>query len=128
MDALIWEGKSRAEAAKRANMSEHSLYAALRKPHVKAYYLTELDVLRTSERARNIHRAVEIREQSSNQMAALGAIKLLEQIDGDAAQSGNRTALPGMQIVIVQAGSAAPHVVLEHGVQPTSLIGNQPSD
>jgi hypothetical protein len=61
-------------------------------------------------------------------MARVQAVKALEQIDGDEAQTGNRTALPGMQIVIVQAGSNAPHLVVEHGAQPTSLIGNQPSD
>jgi hypothetical protein len=43
------------KAAKKAGISEHGLYKALRKPPVKAAYLAELDVLRTSERARNIH-------------------------------------------------------------------------
>lgn len=128
MDALIWEGKSRADAARRANMSEHSLYAALRKPHVKAYYLAELDVLRTSERARNIHTLAEVRDQTSNQMARVQAVKALEQIDGVEAQTGNRAALPGMQIVIVQAGPNPPHVVVEHDARVPSQIGNQPSD
>jgi hypothetical protein len=128
IEAMVWDGLPRDKAAEKAGISEHGLYKALRKPPVKAAYLAELDVLRTSERARNIHTLTEVRDQTSNQMARVQAVKALEQIDGDEAQTGNRTALPGMQIVIVQAGSNAPHLVVEHGAQPTSLIGNQPSD
>lgn len=112
MDALIWRGLSRAEAAQCANMSEHSLYAALRKPHVKAYYLAELDVLRTSERARNIHTLAEVRDQKSNQMARVQAVKALEQISDDEGQATARAnSLPGLQIVIVQGGSQQQPVI-----------------
>jgi hypothetical protein len=72
----------------------------LRSPPVKQHYLSELDVLRTSERARNIHRAVEIREQTSNQMASIQAIKLLEQISDDAPASRGSVSLPGLVIVV----------------------------
>lgn len=110
MDALIWRGLSRAEAAKCGNMSEHSLYAALRKPHVKAYYLEQLDVLRTSERARNIHTLAEVRDQTSNQMARVQAVKALEQIADDEQGARSAKSLPGLQIVVV-TGSASPPVI-----------------
>ena len=102
MDALIWNGLTRAEAAKRANMSEHSLYAALRKPHVKAYYLQQLEVLRLSERARNIHTLVSVRDQESNQMARVQAVKELEQLsDDDPRGPSSATHSPGLTIRII---------------------------
>lgn len=128
IEAMVWDCLPRAEAAKKAGISEHGLYKALRKPPVKAAYLAELDVLRTSERARDIHTLNEVRDQTSNQMARVQAVKAKWQIEDEGAQSGNRAALPGLQIVIVQGGSQPQHVVLEHDPQPTSLIGNQPSD
>jgi|SRR5882757_1164967 len=104
IDAMVYEGLNRKAAAERAGLKDHALYVALSKPHVKAYYMRQLDVLRTSERARNIHTLAEVRDQTSNQMARVQAVKALEQIDDDQAQSGGRQSLPGLQIVIVQGG------------------------
>jgi hypothetical protein len=100
IEQMVWHGLKRDAAAQVAGLTDHSLYAALRSPHVKQHYLSELDVLRTSERARNIHRAVEIREQTSNQMASIQAIKLLEQISDDAPASRGSVSLPGLVIVV----------------------------
>lgn len=97
---MVWLGLKRDEAATNAGIKDNSLYIALRRPDVKAYYLKELDVLRTSERARNIHTLAEVRDQTSNQMARVQAVKALEQISDE--EQGNRTAQssPGMVIVI----------------------------
>lgn len=104
IDAMVWEGLKRSEAAAKAGLKDHALYVALTKPHVKAYYSQQLEVLRTSERARNIHTLAEVRDQTANQMARVQAVKALEQIDdGEQAARGSQT-LPGLQIVIVQAG------------------------
>jgi uncharacterized protein YjgD (DUF1641 family) len=100
IENMVWHGLPRAQAAEKAGLSDHGLYKALRSPPVKQHYLSELDVLRTSERARNIHRAVEIREQTSNQMASIQAIKLLEQISDDAPASRGSVSLPGLVIVV----------------------------
>jgi hypothetical protein len=119
MDAMIWEGKSRPEAAKRANMSEHSLYAALRRPHVKQYYLTELEVLRSSERARNLHALIQVRDQTGNQMARVQAVKALEQLAEDANKPGSGHSAPqapGLTVIIgVQTPQAIPepHAVID---------------
>lgn len=78
VDAMIWEALPRAEAAAKAGIREHSLYKALRRPPVMAYYLNELGVLRASERARNLHALVEVRNQTENQMARVAAVKALE--------------------------------------------------
>lgn len=115
IEQMVWAGLPRTEAAKKAGISDHGLYKALRKPPVKAFYLREMDVLRTSERARNIHRAVEIREQNSNQMAAIQAIKLIEQLDDQETNTPRANALPGLQIVIVQGGHSAPTIDVTPG-------------
>lgn len=78
LDAMVWQGLDRKAAADHAGMLDKSLYNALRKRHVKSHYLAELETLRASERARNIHRLCEIRDNSQNDMASVGAIKVLE--------------------------------------------------
>jgi len=109
IDAMVLEGLDRRHASEYAGMADHSLYCALRLPHVKAYYREQLDVLRESERAKNIHRAVQIRDAADN-MPAMQAIKWLE---GEPDQSvaggrGNTTQSPGVTFVIVQGTTAAP--------------------
>ena len=76
----------------------------MRKPHVMAYYNAGLQVLRASERPKNIKRLQEIRDAADN-MPAVQAIKTLEQLsDIEANNRGSgMPVLPGLQIVIVQA-------------------------
>jgi cellobiose phosphorylase len=110
LDCMLFEAASRADAATKAGMTDHSLRAALRKPHVSSYYRAGLEVLRTSERAKNISVLAEIRDKSdSNQMARVAAVKTLEQLSD--AESRNRgqgiPTMPGLQIVIVQPGETA---------------------
>jgi hypothetical protein len=68
-------------------------------------------VLRTSERARDIHTLNEVRDQTSNQMARVQAVKAKWQIeDGDENGSGRAKSLPGLQIVIVTGQPVEPAV------------------
>lgn len=85
IEAQVFEGLGRADAAKKAGLTEASFYQALRKPIVLAYWNAQLEVLRTGERARNLHRLTEIREQGDNLNAAVRAVQVLEQ-----AAEGNR--------------------------------------
>lgn len=82
-------------------MTDHGLYSAFRKPHIKAAYLAELEVLRTSERARNIQRLHEIRDAADN-MPAVQAIKALMQLDdeGQRPGGGGLASAPGLTVVI----------------------------
>ena len=99
---MVWLGLGRKDAAHYAGLVEHSLYVALRLPHVKAWYLAQLEVLRTSERAKSLHRLLELRDGKNGQVA-IQAIRTLERMDDEAdrkpaaAQHG-----PGLQIVIMQ--------------------------
>jgi len=85
--AMVWEGSCRPEAANAAGLKDHSVREALRKPHVKAFYRAQLEVLRTSERARNIHALARIRDQDQNKMAVVAAVKALEEMKDEQALS-----------------------------------------
>lgn len=106
VDLMLYEGSCRADAAKAAGMTDHSLREAFKKPHVKAYYNAGLDVLRTSERAKNISALARIRDNSENGMAVVSAAKALEQLsETETAHRGHGLpTAPGLQIVIVQPG------------------------
>jgi hypothetical protein len=99
IDSMVWYGLTRQAAAEHAGLKEPSLYAAFLKPHVKTYYLGQLEVLRTSERARNIHTLAEVRDQQTNQMARVQAVKVLEQISDESAD--RRPAQPFGGVVVV---------------------------
>jgi hypothetical protein len=86
---MIWSGSSRADAAKAAGMTDHSLRCALRKPHVIAFYRRELGVLRESERAKTFHRLCGLRDQDDNKNAAVAAARTLEgATENEAARPG----------------------------------------
>jgi hypothetical protein len=82
IDLMLFEGSRRADAATAAGMTDHGLREAFKKPHVKQYYNAGLQVLRESERARNILSLVAVRdgEGHTNPMARVSAAKALEQI------------------------------------------------
>lgn len=101
LDAMVWDGLPRAQAAAKGPMSEHSLYYALRKAHVREYYKQQLDVLRLSTHARNIHVLEEIRDRTTNQMARVQAIKALEQLCDDLPIARGGYQMPGLTIRIV---------------------------
>jgi hypothetical protein len=115
IDAMVWAGARRPEAALLAGMTDHSLRAALKKPHVKQHYLAELGVLRESERARNIHALVDVRDTAENAMARVGAVKALEQLSEQADDRGRSVVglQPGLIIEIVTGpvGRAEPRDV-----------------
>lgn len=101
LDAMVWQALARDDAAKAAGLTPHALYCALRKPHVRAAYLAECEVLRTSGRAKRLHRLDELAMQSTNLNAAVAAIKVAEGLGDDQAAT-NRTGatIPGVTIII----------------------------
>lgn len=115
IDAMVWEGLKRRDAAEKAGLKDHALYVALTKPHVKAYYLAQLDVLRTSERARNIHTLAEVRDQTSNQMARVQAVKALEQISDDPVGASTASQSPGVVVQIINQAPAMASVIQHDG-------------
>jgi hypothetical protein len=114
IDRMVWNGSPRDQAALEAGMSNHGLRDALKKPHVKTYYTEQLEVLRTSERARNIHRLAEIRDAANN-MPAVQAIKALEEMHDPAAGAKH---LPTAGLVIHVVATEAKPVTID--VSPTA--------
>jgi hypothetical protein len=117
VDMMVHEGTHRDVAAKAVGMLPKSLYKALAKPHVKRYFNQQLEVLRTAARARNFHRLEVIREQDSNPMAAVNAIKALEglAIEQEANPAGKAQVTPGLIIVVQQPREATkqPPIVVD---------------
>jgi len=106
IDRMVWHGMTRAAAAEAAGLKDNSLYVALRRPEVKSYYLSECEVLRTSGRARRIHRLEQMVEQDDNKQAVVNAVRALELMGDDEGMAANRAnSLPGLQIVVVQTGT-----------------------
>lgn len=104
---MVWEGLKRPDAAAKAGLTDHGLREALRRPHVKAAYMALLEVLRTSERARNIHALVEVRDDPANKMARVQAVKALEQLDDAAPPAAGNQRVPGFLIVVERRGETA---------------------
>ena len=135
IDAMVWQGLTRTEAAAQAGFKLESLHSAFGKPHVRQYYTNALHVFRTSERARNIHRLTEIRDAANN-MPAVQAIRALELMDE--IELGGRPGaqqIPGFVIQIVgstvgQIGQSAKSVDLSipdggHSLRPPLTIENE---
>src|ERR1035441_1202655 len=106
VEAMVWEGSKRKDAAARAGMTDHGLRSAMRKGHVLAYYRRELGALREGERARNVHRLVELREQDENRNAAVKAIQVLEMTDPEAVRRVGDGTSPGIVIRIITPAAA----------------------
>lgn len=103
IDFLVWQGGKTdlQDAANHAGMTTHSVRCALEKPHVKAYYNAQIEVLRSGQRARNIHRAIEIREAAPN-MPAIHAIRYLDGEDAENARQLNAMQrAPGLTVVVI---------------------------
>jgi hypothetical protein len=132
IDAMLFEGSCRADAAKAAGMSDHGLREAFKKAHVKAYYNQGLEVLRTSERARNIKRLAEIRDAGNN-MPAVQAVARLEQMadDENMRPGAHRQALPGLIVQInVPVAGPKPVIRADETIAPPldgSAFGVQPA-
>jgi hypothetical protein len=116
IDAIIGDRCTRDEACKRAGITERALYLALAKPEVAAFWNAAVVVLRSGERGANIFALIDVRDKSGNAMARVSAAKALEMVpEHEAAASRGGQTVPGLQIVIVQAG------------QPLRTIGPAPA-
>lgn len=122
IDAMVWQGIHRDDAARSAGLTPNALYAALRKPHVKAHYLSECEILRTSGRARRIHRLEEIAEATSNLNASVQAIRTLDAPDNANNPMGSGRSIgvtmPGLVIQIIQPSDPQPQIVRHDDDKP----------
>jgi hypothetical protein len=85
------------------------MYLGLEKPEVARHWNSQLVVLRRGESAANVHALAGVRDESGNAMAKVAAVKVLEQLDNEAAQRSpaGSVSSPGLTIVIQHAASSA---------------------
>jgi hypothetical protein len=102
LDLVVNEGLDPYEAAAKVGYHARSMRMALAKRHVLAYLRKAREDLRAIASAQNIHHAIEMRANSSNEMAKLGAMRLIERLGEDDGRPGSEPLGPGLQIVIVQ--------------------------
>lgn len=107
IDFMIEEGLPWDKAAVKAELTVRAMRLALNRPHVVSYLKAKREVFRVHASTANIQRLVQMRDQDENKMAAVTAIKALEQIGESEQVSRGSQALPGLQIVIVQ-GAVVP--------------------
>jgi hypothetical protein len=113
--AMVHIGMKRDEAAQHAGIKDNSLYVAMRRPDVKAYYLSECEMLRTSGRARRIHRLNDMVEQNDNKAAVINAALALESMGNDQASvSAQQKQSPGVVIQIINAPAQPVVRTIEH--------------
>lgn len=116
LDYLVWEGGSHdyQSAAQKAGLTTRAVRLALDRPHVKQYLQQQRHVLLTSERARNIHAAIDVRDQLVNQTARIQAVKMLEEM------AEERTAAPGQRIttpgIVIQINAERSRVMADQGL------------
>jgi hypothetical protein len=115
IDLMIEHGLMWDKAGLQAGLTVRTMRLAMQRPHVVAYIKAKREVFRVHASAGNIHRLVEMRDQDENKMAVVTAIKALEQLGDDPQSQRAANSLPGLQIVIVQGGSAAPIVDVTPG-------------
>jgi hypothetical protein len=121
LDEMVWAGARRTDAATIAGMTDHSLRSALKKPHVKAYYLMELGVLRESTRAKVHHRLEALADQDEHKAAAVKACQIL--IADDPVYDNRRAGIvssPGLiiQVLNIPAPPRDPAVTIDAQPEP----------
>jgi len=103
---MVEEGARWDEAAVKAGLTVRNMRLALERPHVVAFLRARKQVFREAASTANIKRLCEIRDAANN-MPAVQAIKLLEQIPDDNASS-SKGLMPGFVVQIVNVQQPAP--------------------
>mgnify|MGYP007083438539 CR=1 FL=1 len=105
LDAIVWQGLDRADAAVQAGMTDHSLRVALGKPHITRYLKEQVKVRRAAAWAKNQIALEEIRDQGESHLARVQAVKVMHGLDADEIETTTRAKTPGIVIVVNGAAS-----------------------
>jgi hypothetical protein len=104
---IIELGEEDDQAAKAVGLRTRTVRLARQKPHVIAWMKQQREVFRAHVSAQNIFHARKMRNESTNEMAKLGAMKLIEQIGDDPEAARGRVASPGI-VILVGGDATAP--------------------
>lgn len=80
IEAMVFEGLKRSEAAELVGLTDHALRTALTKPHVLAYLNDQIEVLRTSGRPRALHKMIGLLDAKTERIQ-FEAAKYLDGMD-----------------------------------------------
>ena len=79
---MVFGGLTRQQAAAEVGMSDHGLYQALRKPHVKKLHAQEFKALRSGASIRAYSRMVDLMESSHSEHVQLRACQWIAEVGG----------------------------------------------
>ncbi|NTG94244.1 hypothetical protein [Rhizobium rhizogenes] len=88
IEAMVFDGLTRPEAAVIAGMTDHGVRTALTKPHVLAYLNECQEMLRTSARPRALNRVISLVDKADSDRVRLDAAKYIDGMDRGAHQVG----------------------------------------
>lgn len=77
VEAMVYEGLSRPDAAKQVGMTDRAARYALSDRNVMLAYQNCLQILRESEKPKSIHRLAALRDQNESKKVSLEASKFL---------------------------------------------------
>ena len=105
LDAMVWEGMTYGDAARKAGISIQTMRSALSRSHVIGYLNKEKQVFRESLSTRALTRAVELSEQNDNLTAAVAMTRTLLNESDQEHSSGNQRHAPGLVVQIINSHS-----------------------
>jgi hypothetical protein len=120
IEAMVFEGLDRRAAAHAVGLRDITLYKAFKHPHVLKYYRDQLDVLRNSELARNLHVGIALRNASESDKVKLEAAKWLhgesDRANGPGVQIGVAVNVqPGYMVDVSKHSAEASHYLRVSG-------------
>lgn len=119
VEAMVYEGLSRQDAAKKVQMTDRAARYALSNSYCMAAYQRCLQILRESEKPRAIHKLAKLRDQVKSLKVSLEASKFLAVDDhgGPTIQIGLAVNVaPGYICDISEHAEAARRILRENGV------------
>lgn len=119
IEAIVFEGMTRAEAAEKAGLPIRSVRSMLCQPKYLKAMQRAMQVRRALEQPRNIQRAVEIRDQDRHLPAAIAAIRFLAGDGERGAPTGNAVTVNVMSpgwIIQPPAARVVDHANPLHGL------------
>jgi hypothetical protein len=111
LDRVVNEGADPYEAGRAVGMHARSIRKALAKGHVLAYLRAARHVLREQARAQNIFHMIEMRRSSTNEMAKIAAMKLIEANDDAAGRDDHAGSTPGLVIHVIHGTPSRPPTI-----------------
>jgi hypothetical protein len=130
LDAMVWDGLTMVQAARKVNLSAVAMRQALSKSHVIGYLNREKQVFRATLSTGALTRMAELSQQNDNLTAAVAATRTLLNESDQEHSPGQRQALPGLVVQIINspaASHALPSVrTIEHDAQDVPAAQRYP--